>query len=115
MGSISNGIRKIGFSNLLAVGNLDRGWVVALVWTLGTKIEGEIKMLARFGTVFYWCSLAIAFACLIAATIILMAIIERKLSGSEVWMAAEFFMAVGCISWLVGRAAKYVLGSIDGV
>jgi len=44
-----------------------------------------------------------------------MAIIEGKLSGSEVWMPAEFFVAVGCISWLVGRAAKYVLGSIDEV
>src|SRR6516164_7253335 len=89
---ISNRIRRIGFSNLLAVGNLDRGWLVALLWT---RAAGEIKMLARFGTVFYWCSLAIAFACSIAATIILMAIIRGNLSGSEVWMAAEFFVAVG--------------------
>jgi len=99
MGPISNGI-----SNLLAVGNLDRGWLVALVWTLGTKVEGEIKMLARFGTVFYWCGLAIAFACSIAATIILMAIIRGKLSGSEVWMAAEFFVAVGVVAVGVSRA-----------
>jgi len=82
MGPISNRIRTIGFSNLLAVGNLDRGWLVALVWTLGTKVEGEIKMLGRFGIVLYWCSLAISFACSIAATIILMAIIRGKLSGS---------------------------------
>src|SRR6516165_6377914 len=89
---ISKRIRRFGFSNLLAVGNLDRGWLVALLWT---RAEGEIKMLARFGTVFYWCSLAIAFACWTAAIIILMAIIEGKLSGSEVWMAAEFFRGRG--------------------
>ena len=104
MGPISNRIRTIGFSNLLAVGNLDRGWLVALVWTLGTKVEGEIKMLGRFGIVLYWCSLAISFACSIAATIILMAIIRGKLSGSEVWMAAEFFVAVGVVAVGVSRA-----------
>jgi hypothetical protein len=98
---ISNRIRRIGFSNLLAVGNLDRGWLVALLWT---RAAGEIKMLARFGTVFYWCSLAIAFACSIAATIILMAIIKGMPSGSEVWMAAEFFVAVGVVAVGVSRA-----------
>jgi hypothetical protein len=61
-------------------------------------------MLARFGTVLYWCSLAIAFACSIAATIILMAIIRGKLSGYEVWMAAEFFMAFGVVAIGIGRA-----------
>jgi hypothetical protein len=55
--------------------------------------EGKIKMLARFGMVFYWCSLAIAFACWIAAIIILMAIITGKPSDSEVWMAAGFFVS----------------------
>jgi hypothetical protein len=80
------------------------GWLVAFVWRLGTRAEGEIKMQARFGTVFYWCSLAIAFACSIAATIILMAIINGKPSGSEAWMAAVFFVAVGISSWLVNRA-----------
>ena len=104
--------RTIGLSALLAVG-LDRGWLVALVWTVGAQAEGEINMLARFGIVFYWCSLAIAFVCWIAALIILMAIITGKLSDSGVWMAVIFFLAVGCISWLVGRAARYVLGDID--
>ena len=61
-------------------------------------------MLARFGAVFYWCGLAIAFACWTAAIIILMAIIEGKLSGSEVWMAAEFFAAVGVVAVGVSRA-----------
>ena len=46
MGSISNRIRTIGFSNLLAIGNLDRGWLVALVWT---RAGGEKKMPGRFG------------------------------------------------------------------
>ena len=58
----------------------------------------------RFGTVFYWCGLAIAFACSIAATIISMAIIKGMTSGSEAWMAAVFFVAVGVSSWLVSRA-----------
>jgi hypothetical protein len=61
-------------------------------------------MLARIGTVFYWCGLAIAFACFIAATTILMAIIQSKLSGSEVWMTAEFFMAIGVVAVGVSRA-----------
>jgi len=107
-GPIPNWTRTNGLSGLLAVGNLDRGWIVALVWTLGTKVEGEIKMLTRFGMIFYWCSLAIAFACWIAAIIILMAIIMGKLSGSEVWMSAIFFSAVGACSWLAGRAADSI-------
>jgi hypothetical protein len=61
-------------------------------------------MLARFGTLLYWCSLAIAFACSIATTIILMAIITGKLSGSEVWMAVEFFVAVFVVAVGVSRA-----------
>ena len=100
-------------SRYFAVSNPDRGWLVALVWRLGTQAEGKIKMLAPLGTVFYWCSLAIAFICWIAALIILMAITTGKLSDSGVWMAVIFFVAVGCISWLVGRAARYVLGDID--
>jgi hypothetical protein len=91
-------------SRFFAVSNLHRGWFVALVWKLGARAEGKIKMLAPLGTVFYWGSLAIAFACSIAATIILMAIIQGKPSGSEAWMAAVFFVAVGISSWLVNRA-----------
>ena len=91
-------------SRYFAVSNPDRGWLVALVWKLGTQAEGKIKMLAPLGTVFYWCSLATAFACSIATTIILMAIIKGEPSGSEAWMAAVFFVAVGVSSWLVSRA-----------
>src|ERR1700747_2362949 len=91
-------------SRYFAVSNLHRGWFVALVWKLGTRAEGKIKMLAPLGTVFYWCSLAIAFACSIAATIILMAIIQGEPSGSEAWMAAVFFVAGGVSFWLVRGA-----------
>jgi len=91
-------------SRYFAVSNLHRGWFVALVWKLGTRAESKIKMLAPLGTVFYRCNLAIAFACSIAATIILMAIIQGKPSGSEAWMAAVFFVAVGISCWLVSRA-----------
>ena len=72
-------------------------------------------MLGRFGTILYWCMLAIALVCWIAALTIFTAIITGKLSDSNAWIAMMFFAAVGCISWLVGRAAKYVLGSIDDV
>ena len=81
---------------------------MALVWSLGTRAEGEINMLARFGTVIYWCSLAIAFVCWIAALIILMAVSTGRLSDSGVWMAAVFFASVGVFCWIAGRAAKSV-------
>jgi hypothetical protein len=98
--------------NLLAVGNLDRGWLVALVWTLGTtRADGESKMMARFGKVLYWCGLAIAFICWIAALTILAAIVTDKLSDSGAWMAVVFFVAVGFSCWLVGRTAKSTLAS----
>jgi hypothetical protein len=61
-------------------------------------------MLARFGAVFYWCGLAIAFASSIATTIILMAIIKGMPSSSEVWMAAEFFAAFGVVAFGLSRA-----------
>ena len=115
MAPISNWTGATGLYGLLAVGDLDRGWLVALVWRLGIRAEGGINMLARFGLVFYWCSVAIAFVCWIAALIILIAIITGKLSDPNAWTAVVFFAAVGCISWLVGNAAKYVLGSIDEV
>ena len=115
MAPISNWTRTTGLYGLLAVGDLDRGWLVARVWTLGIRAEGGVNMLARFGMFFYWCGLAIAFLCSTAALIVLMAIITGKLSDSDAWTAVVFFAAVGCISWLVGNAAKYVLGSIEDV
>jgi hypothetical protein len=98
--------------NVLAVGNVDRGWLVALVWA---RAEGEINMLGRFGTILSWCSLAIALVCWIAAVTIFTATITGKLSDSNAWIAMMFFAAVGCISWLFGRGAKYVLDDIDEV
>ena len=115
MAPISNWTGATGLYGLLAVGDLDRGWLVALVWRLGIRAEGGINMLARFGLVFYWCSVAIAFVCWIAALIILIAIITGKLSDSNAWTAVVFFAAVGCISWLVGSATKYVSGRDDEV
>jgi len=98
--------------NLLALGNLDRGWLVALVWTLGTtRADGESKMMARFGKVVYWCGLAIAFICWIAALTTSVAIVTDKLSDSGAWMAVVFFVAVGSSCWLVGRTVKSALAS----
>ena len=83
---------------------------MALVWTLGTtRANGESKMMARFGKVLYWCGLAIAFVCWIAALTILAAIVTDKLSDSGAWMAVVFFVAVGISCWLVGRTAKSTL------
>ena len=69
-------------------------------------------MLARVGMVFYWCGLAIASLCEIAAFAILVMFVTNKLAASEAWMSAVFFAVVGFLSWLAGRAAKYVLAGI---
>jgi hypothetical protein len=53
--------------------------------------------------VLYWCGLVIASLCGIAALTILAAIITNKLSDSEAWLAALFFVAVGGLSRLAGR------------
>jgi hypothetical protein len=99
--------------NVLAVGSLDRGWLVALVWKLGTTRAGrESKMMARFGRVLYWCSLAIAFLCWIAALTILTAIVTNRLSDSGAWMAVWFFAVLGSVAWIVGRTAKSVLAGM---
>jgi len=63
-------------------------------------------MIARLGTVLYWCGLVIASLCEIAALTILAAIITNRLSDPEAWTAAMFFAVVGGFSWLAGRAAK---------
>jgi hypothetical protein len=98
---------------LLAIGNLDRGWLVALVWTLGTnRADGESKMMARFGMILYWCGLAIASMCAIAALTILAAILTNKLSDPEAWIGVMFFAACGGLAWLAGRAAKDALADI---
>jgi hypothetical protein len=65
-------------------------------------------MIARLGMVLYWCGLAIASLCEIAAFAILAMSLTNK-SASEAWMAAVFFAIVGGASWLAGRAAKYIL------
>jgi hypothetical protein len=63
-------------------------------------------MVARFGVILYWCGLAIASMCAIAAFKILAAILTNKLLDSEARIAAVSFAVVGCLSWVAGRAAK---------
>jgi hypothetical protein len=70
------------------------------------------RMIARFGMVLYWCGLAIASLCEIAAVVVLVMVITNNHSASEAWMAAAFFAVVGGLSWLAGRAAKYALAGI---
>jgi hypothetical protein len=61
-------------------------------------------MLARLGRVLYWCGLAVASLCGIAAFTILVAIITNKISAWDAW-AAVFFAIVGGIArgWLVAQ------------
>jgi hypothetical protein len=106
----SNWAGTIG--DLLVVGNLDRRRLLALVWTLETRIEGESKMMARFGMIVYGVGLGIAFTCGMAALTILVAIVTNKISDSGDWIAAVFFAAVGCLCWLAGGAAKSILVGI---
>ena len=99
----------IGPLNVLAVGNVDRGWLVALVWA---RAKGQSKVIARFGMVLYRCGLVIAFMCGLAALTIFAAILTNKLSDSEAWIAAVSFVVVGGLSWLAGRAAQNALTDI---
>jgi hypothetical protein len=69
-------------------------------------------MIARLGMVVHWCGLAIASLCEIAAIAVLVFSITNNQSASEAWMAAVFFAIFGGASWLVGRAAKYILAGI---
>jgi len=69
-------------------------------------------MIGRLGMVLYWSGLAIASLCEIVAFGILLMSIAGKLAASEAWMAAASFAVIGGVSWLAGRAAKYVLAGI---
>jgi hypothetical protein len=62
-------------------------------------IGGLVKIL-------YWCCLAIALMCGIAAVTITVAIVTNKLPDSQAWMAAVFFAAVGVAAGIAGRAAS---------
>ena len=62
-------------------------------------IGGLVKIL-------YWCCLAIALMCGIAALTITVAIVTDKLPDTRAWMAAVFFAAVGGAAWIVGSAAS---------
>ena len=69
-------------------------------------------MIARLGMVLYWCGLAIASLCEMAALAMLAMLIANKLPASEAWMGVVFLAVVGGLTWLAGRAAKYVLTDI---
>jgi hypothetical protein len=62
--------------------------------------------------VLYWCGLAIACVCEIAAFSMLAMLLANKLSASDAWAGVVFFVVLGGLSWLAGRAAKYVLAGI---
>jgi hypothetical protein len=102
----------IGLPNLFAVGNTDQGWLIALAWSPKGRAEGESKMIARFGIIIYWCGLAIACMCMLAALTIAAAILTDKLADSGAWIAAGSFVLIGGLSWLAGRAAKSALAGV---
>jgi hypothetical protein len=78
----------------------------------GRRAHDAAPMIARLGMVFYWCGLAIASLCEIAAIAVVVFSMTNNQSASEAWIAAVFFAIVGGASWLVGRVAKYVLAGI---
>ena len=69
-------------------------------------------MIARLGMVLYWSGLAIASLCEIAALTMLVMLIANKLPAQEAWMGVVFLAVVGGLTWLAGRAAKYILAGI---
>lgn len=75
---------------------------MAAVW-------GNPSLIARLGVVRYWCGLAIASLCEIAAFAILVMLIANKLSASDAWIPVAFLAIIGGAFLLAGRAVKYVL------
>jgi len=65
-------------------------------------------MIGRLGMVLYWCGLAIASLCEITAFVIIFLIVTNG-AAADAWLAVLFFVIVGGLSWLAGRAAKYIL------
>jgi hypothetical protein len=68
-------------------------------------------MIGRLGNVLYWCCIAIASLCEIAAIVVLIIIITHK-SDPEAWLAVASFAVLGGSACLVGRAAKYILAGV---
>jgi hypothetical protein len=62
--------------------------------------------------VIYWCGLAIASLCEIAAFVMLAMLVANKLPASDAWMGGVFFAVIGGLTWLAGRAAKYILAGV---
>ncbi|MDH2400774.1 hypothetical protein QCM77_12595 [Bradyrhizobium sp. SSUT18] len=68
-------------------------------------------MIGRLGNVLYWSGLAIASLCEIAAILVSLIIIMRRIDP-EAWFAVAFFAGFGGCAWLAGRAAKYILTGV---
>ena len=68
-------------------------------------------MIARLGMVLYWCGVAVASLCEIAALAlgILIFTVPQNGSAPDAWLGAAFLAVFGGLSWLAGRAAKYTL------
>jgi hypothetical protein len=64
-------------------------------------------VIARFGMVLYWCALAIAWLCEIAAITVLAIGMTNTLAASEAWIAAAFFCSSRRI-FVVGRSCGEV-------
>ncbi|SIO66924.1 hypothetical protein SAMN05443247_11538 [Bradyrhizobium erythrophlei] len=75
----------------------------------GVKVT---SMIVRLGMVLYWCGLAVASLCEIAAVGVLVLVITKSSAAADAWVAAVFFAIVGGLAWLAGRAAKYILAGI---
>ena len=72
----------------------------------GARAEGKGEVIAFLRMVLYRCCMAIAFMCGIAAVTIPVAIVAKKLSDPQAWIAVVFFTAIGAASWIAGRAAS---------
>lgn len=55
---------------------------------------------------FFICCTVIAVVSGIAAATIAVAIAIRQLTDPQAWMAAAFFVAIGCAAWIAGSAAR---------
>jgi len=77
------------------------------------RAEGQREMIAFLRTVLYGCCMVIALMCGMAALTITVAIVTKKLSDPQAWMAVVFFTLVGGIAWIAGRSARWNGSSLD--
>jgi hypothetical protein len=70
-------------------------------------------MITFLRTVLYWCSMAIASMCGIAALTITVAIVTNKLPDPQAWTAVMFFTAVGVVAGIACHATSIRDGGSD--